>query len=87
MQKNLDIFGNIKRWWRFPNKSKNLSTRYLGYAFQRIVKLFAHLIHPRCQGVSESQVAFEVQKELVMDVVENESDALARYEAEVAGHR
>jgi hypothetical protein len=36
--------------------------------------------------VPVSQVAFEIQKELIMDVVENGAYALARYEAEVTGH-
>ena len=85
-ERDLGIVGDIERWWRSPNKSRNVSTRYLGHAFQRTVKLFIHLIHPRCQGMSVSQVAFEIQKELIMDVVENGAYALTRYEAEVTGY-
>jgi len=37
--------------------------------------------------MSVSQLAFEIQKELIMDVVENGAYALARYEAEITGYR
>jgi len=86
-ERELSIVGDIERRWRSPNKSRNLPTRYLGHIFQRIVKLLIHLIHPRCQAMSISQVAFEIQEELIMDVVENGAYALARYEAEVTGYR
>lgn len=85
--RDLKAVGNIE--WRrgFTNKPRNFPTRNISHLFQITMKLFIHLIHPRRKSVPVRHIAFEILKEPIMDVSENEADALAGYEAEIASHR